>query len=324
MRNWLTTRLTWIDGQMGSAPESTDRLLTGFFHINDAVANNMPLTQLNASFPATSGARIEFKSALAGYPFTSTHPLWRKASMERRNEPTALNAFPSVMTGSTRGLQIRQPFRGDAGENELVLHLPTTGMSGIRFAFAVMDEGAAEQLIIDYSTVAGEPVWTTTKLNRSVYSLSDEYQRFVVDFTFIAEADGNPDFKIRIRFAGRDMSADAGNRVTFNNLSLEALRSTVDIEDGDAQAPQEFELEQNVPNPFNPTTEIGYRKSEIGPTLLAVHDILGRRVAILVDGVQDAGRHSVRFDGTGLASGVYLIRLESGGKVATRKMVLLK
>ncbi|MEN9839904.1 MAG: hypothetical protein RL177_1383, partial [Bacteroidota bacterium] len=328
MRNWLTTRLAWIDGQMGAAPESTDRLLTGFFHINDAVVNNMPLTQLNASFPATSGARIEFKSALAGYPFTSTHPLWRKASMERRNEPTALNAFPSVMTGSTRGLQIRQPFRGDAGENELVLHLPTTGMSGIRFAFAVMDEGAAEQLIIDYSTVAGEPVWTTTKLNRSVYSLSDEYQRFVVDFTFIAEADGNPDFKIRIRFAGRDMSADAGNRVTFNNFSLEALRSTVDIEDGDAQAPQEFELEQNVPNPFNPETMIGFRvqTQDLASvrTRLMIYDLLGREVARLIDADLPAGRHSVRFDGTGLASGVYLIRLESGGKVATRKMVLLK
>jgi hypothetical protein len=240
------------------------------------------------------------------------------------------------MTGSTRGLQIRQPFRGDAGENEVIVHAPTTGMSGVRFAFAAMDEGAAEQLIIDYSTVAGEPVWTTTKLNRSVYSLSSVYQRFVVDFTFITEADENPNFKIRIRFAGRDMSADAGNRVTFNNLSVEALRYTVGIEDGDAQAPQEFELEQNVPNPFNPETMIGFRvqtqdlASVHGQDLasvrtrLMIYDLLGRQVAQLIDADLPAGRHSVRFDGTGLASGVYLIRLESGGKVATRKMVLLK
>ena len=324
MKNWLVTRLAWIDAQMGAAPESTDRQLARFFHINDAVVNNMPLTQLNASFPANSGARIEFKSSLAGYPFISTHPSWRKASMERRNEPTALNAFPSVMTGSTRGLQIRQPFRGDAGENELIVHLPTTGMSGIRFAFAAMDEGAADQLLVDYSTVAGTPVWTTTKLNRSVYSLSEVYQRFVVDFTFIAEADGNPNFKIRIRFAGRDMTADAGNRVTFNNLSLEALRYTVGIDDGDAEAPQAFELEQNVPNPFNPSTVVGFQLSVFGRATVTVYDLLGREVARLIDADLPAGRHSVRFDGTGLASGVYLIRLESGGRVATRKMVLLK
>ena len=86
---------------------------------------------------------------------------------------------------------------------------------------------------------------------------------------------------------------------------------------------ERFELEQNVPNPFNPTTEIGYRKSEIGPTQLTIYDLLGREVAVLVDGVVAAGRHSVRFDGTGLASGVYIYRLESGGKVETRKMVLL-
>jgi hypothetical protein len=328
MKNWLTTRLAWIDSQMGAAPESTDRQLARFWHINDAVVNNMPLTQLNASFPANSGARIEFKSALDGYPFTSTHPSWRKASMERRNEPTTLNAFPAVMSGTTRGLQIKQPFRGDAGENELIVHLPTTGMSGIRFAFAAMDEGAAEQLLIDYSTVAGTPVWTTTKLNRSVYSLSAAYQRFVVDFTFITEADENPNFKIRIRFAGRDMSADAGNRVTLNNLSVEALRYTVGIDDGDAQAPQAFELEQNVPNPFNPETMIGFRvqTQDLASvrTRLMIYDLLGREVARLIDTELPAGRHSVRFDGTGLASGVYLIRLESGGRVATRKMVLLK
>lgn len=344
MKNWLVTRLAWLDAQMGAAPESTDRQLTRFFHINDAVVNNMPLTQLNASFPANSGARIEFKSALAGYPFTSTHPSWRKASMERRNEPTTLNAFPSVMTGSTRGLQIKQPFRGDAGGNELIFHLSTAGSSGMRFAFAVMDEGAAERLIIDYSTVSGTPVWTTSKLNRSVFAITEEYQRFVVDFMFIPEVDENPNFKIRIRFDGPNLEADNGNRVTFNNVSFEAARTSVGIDDGDAQAPERFELEQNVPNPFNPETMISFsvqtqdlasvrgqnlasvRGQDLAPmrTRLKIYDLLGREVAVLVDGVMPAGRHSVRFDGTGLASGVYIYRLESGGRVETRKMVLLK
>ena len=323
MKNWLVTRLNWIDTQMGAAPETVDRQLMSYWRFTDALPNNTPLVRVDPVFTASTGARLEFKSALAGYPFTSTHPNWRKASMERRNEPTELNAFP-VGSGTTRGLQIKQPFRGDAGGNELILHLPTEGASGIRFAFAVKDEGAADRLLIDYSTVSGTPVWITSKLNRSVFTLTGDYQRFVLDFLFIPEADDNPNFKIRIRFDGDHLEADLGNRVTFNNMSLEAARMTVGIDDDGTQAPERFELEQNVPNPFNPSTVVGFQLSVFGKTQLAVYDALGRRVAVLVDGMLPAGRHSVRFDGSGLASGVYLIRLESGGKVATRKMVLMK
>jgi hypothetical protein len=78
------------------------------------------------------------------------------------------------------------------------------------------------------------------------------------------------------------------------------------------------------PNPFNPTTVISYRKSEIGRTRLSVHDILGREVAVLVDGVQQAGEHQVRFDASTLASGVYLIRLETAGTSTIQRITLLK
>lgn len=60
------------------------------------------------------------------------------------------------------------------------------------------------------------------------------------------------------------------------------------------------------------------------PTRLVVYDLIGREVAVLVDGVQEVGRHSARFDGSGLALGVYIYRLESGGQAATREVVLLK
>ncbi len=330
MRNWLMTRMSWMDSQMGTPPEITPFQIHRFWHFGTSVPNDEPLMRLDATFPASSNAYIEFKSALAGYPFTGTHPNWRKASMERRNSPTSVNYSSDAMAGSAfvagamRGVQIKQPFRGDAGETELIVHLPTSGSNGVRFAFAVMDEGAADRLIIDYSVTSGTPIWITSGLNKSVFALSEVYQRIDVDFSFIDEVDDNPDFKIRIRFDGDRMNDDLGNRVTFNNVSLEAKQITVGIEGEGHESPHRFELEQNVPNPFNPKTEIGYRKSEIGPTLLTVYDTLGRRVAILVDGVQDAGRHSVSFDASNLASGVYVYRLESGGQVQTRKMVLVK
>ncbi|RJP73358.1 MAG: T9SS C-terminal target domain-containing protein [Candidatus Zixiibacteriota bacterium] len=78
------------------------------------------------------------------------------------------------------------------------------------------------------------------------------------------------------------------------------------------------------PNPFNPATAVGYRLPAPGHVSLRVYDTAGREVKTLVDGWKEAGSHEAIFDGSGLASGVYLVRMEAGAFTATRKMVLLK
>ncbi len=88
--------------------------------------------------------------------------------------------------------------------------------------------------------------------------------------------------------------------------------------------PEDFLLEQNYPNPFNPSTEIGFRLPEAADVRLEVFDILGRRVALLVDEQMAAGRHQVTFDGTNLSSGTYIYRLTTGDMMRSRTMVLLK
>lgn len=86
-----------------------------------------------------------------------------------------------------------------------------------------------------------------------------------------------------------------------------------------------FALEQNYPNPFNPTTEIRFSlPSSSHVTRLTVHDLTGRQIAVLVDGPKAAGEHSVTFDATGLASGVYMVELLAEGQRVTRLMTLLK
>jgi len=87
-------------------------------------------------------------------------------------------------------------------------------------------------------------------------------------------------------------------------------------------APNAFGLYQNYPNPFNPSTVILYSVAADGPVTLRVYDVLGREVRELVKGFQTAGRHTASFDGSGLASGMYFYRLESGGRTATMKMAL--
>ncbi len=91
-----------------------------------------------------------------------------------------------------------------------------------------------------------------------------------------------------------------------------------------AVIPRSFAVEQNYPNPFNPATVIGYSIPEARNVSLQVLDILGRRVATLASGRQEAGFHTARFDGTGMASGVYFYRLEAGNDVAVKRMLLVK
>ena len=81
---------------------------------------------------------------------------------------------------------------------------------------------------------------------------------------------------------------------------------------------------QNYPNPFNPTTAIRYALSHQSHVTLTVFNNLGQLVATLVDESQDAGYHELRFDGSGLASGVYFYRLTAGEYVSTRRLVLLR
>ena len=98
---------------------------------------------------------------------------------------------------------------------------------------------------------------------------------------------------------------------------------TVDVEDA-ADVPGDFHLEQNYPNPFNPVTTIRYRLAEAGPTRLDVFDVLGRRVAVLVDAFLPGGTHEAVFEARHLPSGTYLYRLQSGNRIEMKTMVLVR
>ena len=85
-----------------------------------------------------------------------------------------------------------------------------------------------------------------------------------------------------------------------------------------------YKLEQNYPNPFNPTTNITFELAKSDNVKLTVYNILGKQVAVLMNKQQTAGSHTVQFDATNFASGVYIYKLEAGGKTFAKKMMLLK
>jgi hypothetical protein len=113
-------------------------------------------------------------------------------------------------------------------------------------------------------------------------------------------------------------------------LSAAGFTTVVSVPGGHQNGLLQWALEQNYPNPFNPATLIRYavggtggQGPPAGLVRLVVYDLLGREVAVLVNEPKTPGRYEVKFDGTGLASGVYLYRLSAGIYAESRKLLLV-
>jgi hypothetical protein len=116
----------------------------------------------------------------------------------------------------------------------------------------------------------------------------------------------------------------------FASSGVEYWRDTVqtlvtDVERAaDSPLPTTYRLDQNFPNPFNPTTEVRYQLPVACDVRMSVCDLLGRELTMLVHERKDAGVHTVHFDASGLSSGAYFYRIQAGGYIHTRRMLLLR
>ena len=119
-------------------------------------------------------------------------------------------------------------------------------------------------------------------------------------------------------------SSSAGTIPNVIYLEKYTVDKVLGIKNPQTLSPTEFRLEQNYPNPFNPNTRIRYSVPNRQYVNLTVYDLLGREIAVLVNGETEAGSHEAHFNATNLPSGTYLYRLQTADNVETRKMVLLK
>jgi hypothetical protein len=94
--------------------------------------------------------------------------------------------------------------------------------------------------------------------------------------------------------------------------------------EADSGSPQPFALAPAYPNPAVSGTRIPFTMAEAGPVTLTVHDVLGRRVATLVDAVLPAGEQEATWDAAGAASGVYIVTLRAGGRTAARRIAVAR
>lgn len=131
------------------------------------------------------------------------------------------------------------------------------------------------------------------------------------------------DVAVTVNDEGRAIIYVLGGNNGLGGYSLDLTAVHVEAT-ADQMIPSDFRLYQNFPNPFNPATTITYSIPETEFVTLAVYNILGQRIATLVNSLQQPGTYHIHFDASDLPSGVYVYRLETESFTATQKMILQK
>jgi hypothetical protein len=150
----------------------------------------------------------------------------------------------------------------------------------------------------------GRPEYSIRLANEGVWEAETGFNRLLHSVSISPETDGEP----------------YDGELLFREWS----KAVVPVEEHEYAVPERIELVGNYPNPFNPTTSIRYRLPAREYVRLSVYSIHGQQVARLIDGFQDAGEHEVLFNATGLASGVYVYRLQAGDVNSVKSMILIK
>lgn len=126
--------------------------------------------------------------------------------------------------------------------------------------------------------------------------------------------------RIGIQFVGKEVSGTSFMYIDAISVSNGTMNTSI----FEGEHPGQFELSQNYPNPFNPSTNISFTLPNNGHIKLEVFNLLGQKVATIIDAPRSAGNHAIKFDASKLSSGIYLYRLSTENFVETRKMNLIK
>ena len=158
------------------------------------------------------------------------------------------------------------------------------------------------------------PVWLTVDIPQESFDALSQFESesLVLRFT-VTDAPDNA--VLELPFTLRDTNGVLGDYA----VQLEVARIL----------PEQYDLFQNVPNPFNPSTTISYALMEQAHTRLVIYNSAGQKIRTLTDAVQNAGTHSVVWDGMNdagaqVSSGMYFCRIEAGGFTKTMKMLLAR
>jgi len=246
---------------------------------------------------ATAGAQV-FKSTDAGTTFVSTiNGLPNKTVTGVYIHPDSSNVAVLCYSGFG-GAKIYKTTDGAATWSSINGNLPDSPVNDVLIFYPGMSTSI-------YYAATDVGVFFTNNYGTTWTELADGLPNTVAMHLDYHQSSN----KLRIGTHGRGVwETDAViGLVNFNN-----------------EIPASYSLQQNYPNPFNPVTTIKYDVVKNGLVKLSVFDVLGKELKSIINTVQQAGTYTVQFDASLLTSGVYFYKLETGGFVETKKMMLVK
>ncbi|MBL0106861.1 MAG: T9SS type A sorting domain-containing protein [Ignavibacteria bacterium] len=199
----------------------------------------------------------------------------------------------------------------------------TTGLAG-GTAMVLSTNGGANYSAVTTPGTAGNlngiegagTDWWAIRSDANIYRSTNGASSWTTAYTAAGAVFQDIDFKV---VGGCPKGWAAGNLGVIAKMDAPTGISNINNE-----VPSSFDLKQNFPNPFNPTTNINFSLPKSGFVTLKVYDMIGKEVATLVNEVKTAGNYIVGFNAANLPSGAYFYRLESNSFVDTKKMMLIK
>jgi hypothetical protein len=301
----------------------------------------------------TSAANLGITSIVRGHAVQSGGG---ESSIKRYFDIT-----PSVNTGLNATLQFSYDESELNGKSEGDLSLYRSTDAGVTWQIAGGTVNASENTVT-LSGIDGFSRWTLAGSNSplpvlissfivSTHRLNAELRwttaTEVNNYGFEIEKSSNTKISNfqnssweKIGFVEGNGTSNTAHEYTYSDRSLSAGKYSYRLKQIDrdgkfgysmvtdvtvGSAPLTFELAQNHPNPFNPSTNIEFTVPVTGKATLKVYNVVGQEVATLFDGIAEAGIfHQSVFNASQLSSGIYLVRLVSEGKMQVRKMMLMK
>jgi hypothetical protein len=276
------------------------------------------VSDLHLSITSKSKVQINFGS------YVGSHNLYRKDGL-----PLSSNRYTFIATINDGS----KSFIDTTANDSSVYTYKVTNNWGTSLSFYNTNEATAyldKILPVELSSFTCMTIdkgvkllWTTTtEINNNGFYVERSFDRKIWNQIGFVKGTGNSNVSHNYIFSDNIIS---GSKILYRLKQVDAngaFKYSQVIETGEVL--NGFQLGQNYPNPFNPSTSINYSLAKTGNVKLTVYNSIGSKVATLVNEYKPAGNYSVEFNGSNLASGIYLYRLEAGVYSAVKKFILMK
>lgn len=222
--------------------------------------------------------------------------------------------------GDDRALSFSVVHSGSDWHSNQAVNEPINVVEGEQYRASINLKGDEDgRMVRFYAGVPGEGDWERVRgWDTPELELTTDWEGFEFEFT---ATEDHETFGMRLA-AEFNTEENDGGIIYIDNAVLEKIEPVSN--EITQEIPDQFSLEQNYPNPFNPSTNIQFNLPEQSNVTLQVYDISGRQIAVLVDEPMNAGSHTINWNASNLASGVYLYRITAGDFTAVRKLTIIK